>query len=168
MIFDIDQVVKSIERLYQLPEEQPLVRVSRSIQSRQWLSLAQQFLAAATIVEREGPQHWRVVVQNTGHSLECAFKACFLAKDTEPRRGHSLVELYRAIDKLGFHLEKAQFTAIVHLHHHYFQALDTGTKFKARYPTGKSERLGGVVPETSIYKAIVASLAEQVSKAGSR
>ena len=166
MSFDIDQLVEKIESLYQLPEENNISNVPDNIRSHEWLHVAKEFLSSAEIIEREAPQNWRSTVQNTGHAIECLFKSCLLSRGVKPPFGHDLIELYRAISNQGFQLEEAQIAMIVHLNHHYYRDLDTNTKYKARYPTSNSERLGGVVPEVYRYNEVLESLIRQMAEGG--
>ena len=96
--------------------------------------------------------------------MECSLKACLAAADTEPPNKHDLVELCRLAAKEDFQLDDRNVAMIVHLHHFYYQDLASGTKFKARYPTKASERLGGAVPTNSTFVSIIRSLIEQAAQ----
>ena len=121
-------------------------------------------MAAASIVRKEAPQHWLQVLQMTGQAIESSLKACLAAAGTTPPREHDLVKLYRLVEKLGFQLDDSDKAALVHLNHFYFQDLATTTKHKARYPTNKSENLGGAFPSNATFVSIIDSLIEQAEK----
>jgi HEPN domain-containing protein len=163
-VTDIEQIQQKIAKIYQAIEVQPVVNVPPTLQVRQWASFAKDYIAAASIVEKEAPQHWLPVLQMTGQAIESSLKACLVAANTEPPNQHNLVNLYRLAAELGFQLADSDMAAIIHLQHFYFQDLATGTRYKARYPTNISEPLGGAVPSNATFVSIIHSLIEQAEQ----
>jgi HEPN domain-containing protein len=161
-MIDTQQIQSEIERLYARRKE-PRVNVPLGERVRELDHLANRYIEAASLLERSGPKYWLPVMQLTGHAVELSLKACLVSARSIPPKAHDPVELYRLAESKGFGLDAPDFAAIVHLRHHYFQDLATGTKFKARYPTGTNERPGGVVPANSVFVAVVNSLLVQAS-----
>ena len=151
---DIDKIVLRIETLYK--QNAPTqVDVPLALQARASGYFAKDYIAAASILDHDGPQHWLPLLQLTGHAVELSLKSCLASAGSAPPHGHDLVALYRTAQKLGFELDDSDFAALVHLHHFYFQDLSTQTKFKVRYPAKQSEFLGGSVPSNSTFASIV-------------
>ena len=161
---DIKQIQKKIASLYQAIEVDPMVSVPPKQQVKEWAWFAKDYIAAASIVKREAPQHILPVLQMTGQAMECSLKACLVAANTEPPTQHDPVALYELAADLGFQLADPDIAAIVHLQHFYFQDLATGTKYKSRYPTNRIERVGGSVPSNATFVSIIHSLIEQAEQ----
>ena len=98
------------------------------------------------------------VLQLTGHAVELSLKAFLASRGIEPPHGHDLLALYKQVEGENCKLEKPTIAALVHLCHHYFRDLSTGTTFKMRYPTKTDERVGGAVPENAVYTSLVESI----------
>jgi hypothetical protein len=162
-MIDAEKIKDAIEKLY-TPTNGPNVDIPLALRAMQLAEFAKEYIAAASIVEREAPQYWLPRLQLTGHAIELALKACIASANSDPPVEHDLIELYRQAEKLGFELDEAGFAAIVHLRHFYYQDLATGTKHKARYPTKQDERLGGAVPSNSTFISVVNSLVEQAAQ----
>jgi hypothetical protein len=145
-MLDTEDIVSRIEAVYKHLGAGNVV-VPLALQAVELTSFARDYMAGALIIEREAPQHWLPVLQNTGHAVELALKACLASAGTPPQSGHDLIELYRHAEALGFGLDAPAFAAIVHVRHFYFEDLATGTRYKARYPTRLDEPLGGAVPD---------------------
>jgi hypothetical protein len=128
-----------------------------------WAYVAVDFLTAASILDKKGPHLIGPKLQLTGHAIECSMKACIALVGAKPPNKHDLVQLYKIIDKHGFHLDDRLQTMIVHLNHHYYQDLGTGSKFKLRYPTETSERSGGAYPNHSDMIVISSTLLGQAA-----
>jgi len=122
-----------------------------------------QYLIAASILDKRGLQFINPKLQLTGHAIECSMKACIASVGVKPPNKHDLVQLYKVIEKHSFHLDNRLQAMIVHLNHHYYQDLRTGSKFKLRYPTENSERKGGAIPNHSDMVAISNTLLEQAA-----
>jgi len=163
-VTDIEQIQRQIEKLYKSIKKPPAVDIPPTLQVRQWVWFAEEYIAAASIIENEARQHWLPVLQMTGHAIESSLKACLVAAGTRPPFRHDLVELYRLAAELGFQLDDSDIAALVHLQHFYFRDLATNTLYKARYPTELSERLGGSVPSNETFVSITHSLIEQAKQ----
>ena len=161
---DIEQLQQKIVKLYQAIKVRPVGNIPLTIQFSQWASFAKEYIAAASIVEKEAPQHFLPVLQMTGQAIESCLKACLLATNEWPPNEHDLVKLYKLAADLGFQLPDSDIAAIIHLQHFYFQDLATGTRYKARYPTNKSEPLGGSVPRNATFVSIIHSLIGQAEQ----
>jgi hypothetical protein len=166
-MIDTDGIRKAIERIYQFYESANQGReVPLRLQARPMTHFAQDYIAAAAVVSEHSPQRVLPMLQLTGHAVEVSLKACLASAGVHPPTGHDLLELYGQAHELGFELDAPAYAAIVHLQHFYFRDLATGTKFKSRYPTKRTETLGGSVPDNSVYTAIVSSLCEQAYQRG--
>ena len=163
----IEQIRCKIETIYQAIKE-PKVNVPLALQVRQWISFAEDYIGAASILEREAPQHWLPLLQMTGQAVESSLKACLAAANIDPPNHHDLIQLYELAAELGFRLDDSNLAAIVHLRHFYFQDLATHTRFKTRYPTKLNERLGGAVPSNSTFVSVVHSLTQQATQRNDR
>ena len=161
---DIEQIQQKIARIYQAVEVQPMVNAPPKVQVMEWTCFAKEYIAAASIVAKEAPQHFLPVLQMTGQAIESSLKACLVAANTEPPNQHDLVNLYRLAAELGFQLADSDIAAIVHLQHFYFQDLATNTRYKARYPTNNNEMVGGSVPSNATFVSIIDSLIEQAEQ----
>jgi len=163
-VTDIKQIQSKIKKLYQSREVQPVMNVPPVLQVRQWVSFAKEYIAAASIVENKAPQYYLLILQMTGHAIECSLKACLTAAGEPPPAKHDLINLYQHVEKHGFQLDDPNKAAIVHLHHFYFQDLATETKYKARFPTENLEQLGGSVPSNATFVSIIHSLIKQAEQ----
>ena len=99
---DIEQIQGKIEKLYKAIKAQPVVNVPPKLQVRQLTSFAKEYIAAASIVEKEAPQHWLPILQMTGHAVELSLKACLVAAGTPPPPRHDLVVLTSVPQNLAF------------------------------------------------------------------
>jgi HEPN domain-containing protein len=160
---DIEKIVKQISALYEQFAE-PAIEVPLAIQARELMFRARDYIAAASIVEREGMHHWLPMLQLTGHAVELSLKACLASANIIFPVGHDLVGLCRHVQGHGFKLDSPMCAAIVHLQHFYFEDLATGTRYKARYPSKLTERLGGAVPSNSTFTTIVSALLDQAAR----
>ncbi len=164
-MIDIEEILKKVQRLYERTDR-ATVDVPLALQAKELAHFARDYIAAASILEREVPQYWLPILQLTGHAVELSLKACLASANSVPPSGHDLIDLYRQAEKLGFQLDAAKFAASVHLRHFYFEDLSTGTRYKARYPTRQDERLGGAVPSNSTFTATVDTLLDQAPQKG--
>ncbi len=160
---DIKRIQQKIQKLYQAIEYQKIV-VPVSLKVKQWVSFAEEYISATSIIDIQKPQYLLPKLQMTGQAVESALKACLVAAHEDSPNSHDLVQLYELAAKHGFHLGNPDIAAIVHLGHFYFQDLVTSTKYKIRYPTIQIERLGGSVPTNSTFVSIVRSLCEQATE----
>ena len=87
----------------------------------EWISFADDYIAAASIIDAQVPQRWLPRLQMTGQAVESALKACLTSAQTEPPKHHNLVQLYDLASKHGFTLGDPDLAAIVHLRHFYFR-----------------------------------------------
>jgi hypothetical protein len=136
------------------------------LQAGELAHFAREYISAASILDRDWPEHVLPTLQLTGHAVELSLKACLASAGSVPPVEHDLVALYREAEKLGFALDESQMAAIVHLRHFYFKDLATGTKHKARYPTPRIEELGGAMPRNSTFTSVVNALLDQASPRG--
>ena len=158
---ETEDIRTKIEAIYNaMPSDKP-VELPLGILADALGYRAESYIEAATIVDREGPQHWLPVVQLTGQAVELSLKACLAAGEVSPPISHDLLDLYKKTESLGFQLPPREYAAIAHLNHTYFKDFSTGTKYKARYPTTTTEYLGGAVPTNATYVSIVKSLLGQ-------
>ncbi|MEX2374373.1 MAG: HEPN domain-containing protein [Dehalococcoidia bacterium] len=144
----------------------PSVAVPIGLQAHLLGHFARDYVAAASILEQEGPQHYLPALQLTGHAVELALKACLASREVPVPHGHDLLDLYDRVEGNGFRLDEAQYAAVVHLQHFYFRDLVAQTKFKSRYPAMSTERLGGAVPSNAMFGSVVASLLQQSAEPG--
>ena len=159
---EIEKAQSNIKKLYEVISE-PSFPIPEEMQALHWAYIAVDFMTAASILDNKGPLFTNPKLQLTGHAIECSMKACIASVAVKPPNVHDLVQLYKVIDKNGFHLDDRSQALIVHLNHHYYQDLGTGTKFKSRYPTATSERSGGSIPSHSDMVAISKTLIEQAA-----
>jgi len=161
-VIDIEQIQRQIEKIYQTEKQtMEMVDIPPEIVVNQWVSFAEEYIAAASIVEKADSQHYLAILQMTGQAMESSLKACLLAADKKLPKHHDLVELCKLAVKLDFQLSEHDIAAIMHLHHFYFKDWASGTMYKARYPISKIESLGGVVPSNATFASIIHSLIEQ-------
>jgi hypothetical protein len=158
----IRRIQQKIQKIYQAIKE-PEIDVPIAVQVMEWVSLANDYISAASIIDKHAPPFMLPRLQMTGQAVESALKACLVAAHAGfPKgEGHNIVKLYELASEHGFQLGEPDLAFIVHLAHFYFKDLATSTKFKTRFPACKSERLGGAVPENSTFVAIVRSLQKQ-------
>jgi len=83
----IEQIRCKIETIYQAIKE-PKVNVPLALQVRQWISFAEDYIGAASILEREAPQHWLPLLQMTGQAVESSLKVCLAAANIDPPNHH--------------------------------------------------------------------------------
>jgi hypothetical protein len=159
---DIRRIQQKIQKIYQTIEEQKII-VPTALQVVQWVSFAEEYISAASIVDKEAPHYVLPRLQMTGQAIESALKACLVAAHVDTPNSHDIVQPYELASKHGFHLGDLDLAAIVHLGHFYFQDLATSTRYKIRYPTVETERLGGAVPTNSTFVSIIQSLSEQAT-----
>ena len=158
----IEETQRKIKKAYKLSNGSA-EEISERMQALYWAYIAVEFLTAAAILDKKGPHFIRPMLQLTGHAIECSMKACIASVAHEPPKNHDLVQLYKVIDKHGFHLDDRAQALIVHLNHNYYQDLGTGTKCKLCYPFETSERTEGAIPPHSDMVAISNSLIEQAA-----
>jgi len=140
------------------------IAIPATLQVEEWISFAREYIAAATLIAEKSPHLMLPRLQMTGQATESSLKACLVAARVESPNHHDLVRLYELTEEHGFHLDQFSMAALVHLGHFYFKDVATGTKFKIRYPTEKTERLGGAMPENSKFVCIIQNLCEQAIK----
>jgi len=155
---NIDEIENKVADIYRVFEEPQSADTSVTADVRVWASYSNNYLSAAIVLEKEAPQYWLPVRQMLGQSLELALKTYIKSIDSDPSHSHNLVNLLRNCAELGYDFKDPEIAAVVHLNHFYFKDLSTDTKFKSRYPAESKEALGGVVPEASVYQAIIEKL----------
>ncbi len=160
---DIRSLQRRIERIYQSAKGNTAA-VPTYLQVIEWIAFANDYIAAASILDAQAPQHWLPQLQLTGQAVECALKACIRSVNVEPSKSHDLIDLYEVAVGYDFRLNSPDQAALVHLNHFYFQDVATGTRFKARYPTPQTERLGGAVPTNATFLSIVDRLTQQAAR----
>ena len=94
------EVQEQLRKVYDVAQE-PATEVPLCVQVLEWLSLAQEYLAAATLVSQHAEDVWLPRLQLTGHAVELALKACLAAADVSPPNDHDLVKLYVSVAELG-------------------------------------------------------------------
>jgi HEPN domain-containing protein len=157
------EIQNKLQHIYEASAESA-VELPLPLQAMEWKCFAESYAKAAKLIAETSPGLWLQRLQLAGQSIELALKACLSASGIQPPNEHNLVKLYCLVSDRGFELNEFEQACIVHLEHFYHQDLATRTKFKARYPTTHSERLGGAVPDNSVFEAIVRSLCEQAEK----
>jgi hypothetical protein len=157
------EIQRKLQQIYKASAD-TTVRVPLVLQAMEWKYFAEDYAKAAKLVAATSPELWLQRLLLTGYSIELALKACLLASGVQPPKEHSLVKLYCLVSDKGFELSELEQACIVHLEHFYNTDLATQTKYKARYPTTHSERLGGAVPDHSVFEAIVRSLCDKAEK----
>jgi len=165
----IREIQQKLKRLYETGDKlvsgdkPPRGRAQRIVATpSQWVSYAREYALAAEVVWEHG-RLFRPWLQLTGHSVECALKACLSAATQKRPWGHDLVDLCDLASKEGFELTDFEM-AVAHLGHFYSEDLGTRTRFKSRYPTEKIERDGGAIPDNSVFQRLVESLCEQAEE----
>lgn len=149
-----------IQKLYKRVRE-PAYELPLPLRVTQLVSFAKEYSAAATLIAEKAPQLILPRLQMTGQSVELALKACLAARGTEPPFDHDLVKLCDLASNCGFPLSDFELAAIVHLAHFYHRDLETGTRSKLRYPTKRTEKLGGAIPDNSAFANLIHSLCQQ-------
>ncbi len=66
---DTEQIKSAIERLY-LNTNEPKVDVPLELQAIELAHFARDYIAAASVVAEQTPQHWLPRLQLTGHAVE--------------------------------------------------------------------------------------------------
>ncbi len=132
----------------------------------EWIGFAKQYTDAANLLATDGIAHAdlpRILL--AGHAMECALKACLLAKGASAPLSHDLIDLAdRAIDA-GFRLHEPELVAIVHLNSVFERDLVSLTKFRVRYPTKNLEAsVKTYAPQLQLAR-VIDSLIEQASLA---
>jgi len=161
-VADIEQIQGKIKKLYKAGEVLPVVDFSPKQQVMEWALFAKGYIEAASIVEKEAPQHWLQVLQLTGQAIESSLKACLVAASAPIPRSHDLVKLYKLAAELGFRLDDSGKAALAHLNHFYFKSLATDTPLSTRYPTDTP--VWGSVPRNATFVSINHLLIEQAEK----
>ncbi len=128
---------------------------------RDWNSFAEEYMVAATCLHEQDDLRVRARLQVSGHSVECALKACLASTNAPVPGTHDLTSLCSQVENAGFHVTELQAIALFQLSLHYFRDIGTGTKFKARYPTEKAEAKRAPVPEHQALSELVESLRTQ-------
>ena len=138
-----------------------------ALQVQEWASFATEYLLAAAALETHGPQVLRSRMQLSGHAVECALKGYILASGESEGRSHDLVGLCERAEQLGCHVTELQAQSLLQLSLHYSLDLGTGTKYKSRYPTPKSELSRMPIPFQRKIDELVGSVCTQaISKVG--
>ena len=106
----------------------------------EWMGFAQQYDEAAGLLSR----HSRAAsdlprILLSGHSVECALKACLAVRARDVPRTHNLVALADLVIDLGFVLYEPELLTIVHLDSVFHEDLVSETRFRVRYPTEQFE-----------------------------
>ena len=157
---NIDQIQQKIGSLYQGLQPSDVV-ISFAMVAYDWFHFADSYIRSAALLESKLPQHWLPVLQLSGHAIECALKGCLVAANVGLPKSHDLIVLAKLGQENGYQLTDPEIAFLVHLSHYYHRDLATGTKHKARYPS--NERLGGSVPEVSMFVATIQSLMKQAT-----
>ena len=87
---DIEEILKKIQRLYERTDR-ATVDVPLALQAMGLAHFARDYIAAASILEREVPQFWLPILQLTGHAVELSLKACLASANSVPPSGHDLI-----------------------------------------------------------------------------
>jgi hypothetical protein len=144
-----------------------VVEVPRTAQVIQWVSFANDYIAAASLIDEYAHHRlWLPRMQMTGQAVESALKACVVSAGLKVPVQHDLGALCDLAVSLGFELSDPDLAAVVHLTHLYHEDVATGTRYKTRYPTLHTEALGGAVPANSVYVSIVRTLSVQATGRG--
>ncbi len=160
----IREIQQKISKSYKdLDAENASIEIPIIHQTLEWIGFSSDFIRAASLVNENDAKFLLTLprLQLTGQAVENALKACIVSTGTEPQNSHNLVQLYETVENCGFSLDEPNQAWIVHLTHFYNQDISTSTKFKTRYPTKTSERLGGAVPEHSKFASLIQLLCEQ-------
>ena len=72
---NIEEIVEKIERLYERTQH-ATVDVPLVLQARELAHFAKHYISAASVLERESPEHWLPILQLTGQAVELSLKAC--------------------------------------------------------------------------------------------
>jgi hypothetical protein len=112
----------------------PKERVPHYMHVMEWIGYATMYKDAARELHEPAPQFALPRLQLSGHAMECALKACIVAKGEAPARTHDLVQLVDTVVSLGYVVIQRDLGSIVHLNQNYFSSMLSGTRFKARYP----------------------------------
>lgn len=164
---DIRRIYQEVAKLYPATRE-PKIKMSPADQVKWYISYAQDFIAAASIIDSRASQHVRSRWQMTGQAVELALKTCIIVatRKNAPRgkKGHDLIKLCEMISEYGFHLEERDVAALCHLGHVYSWDLATGSKYKSRYPADYYEPNVAIDPGSSAFESIVQSLIEQAKE----
>lgn len=139
--------------------------VTSYLQTIEWIGFAQQYSDAAKALEdRIGPVSELPRLLLSGHSIECALKACIVSKSQNVPQTHDLVVLADSVIELGFVLFEPELVSIVNLANVFFEDLVSKTRFRVRYPTKHVESNIRDSVSHQLLARIVTSLTEQASK----
>lgn len=119
------------------------------------------FIQAAGLIDR-GYDLWLPRVLLLGHAVECMLKSCILLDGNQPKSTHDLLLLCEGICAASYEISDAHIAFVAHLQHTYYRDFLTGTRFKCRYPTDKSEAVSGVLPSTESFAEILDCLRKQL------
>jgi hypothetical protein len=125
---------------------------------RGWTFFAEEYLAAATLLDSQLPERRFARLQASGHAVECALKAYIFSAGLPVPASHNLITLCDLAENHGCFVHEIHAIALFQLSLHYFQDVGTGTKFKARYPVQRYESSRQPIPEHFIVKEFIESV----------
>jgi HEPN domain-containing protein len=135
------------------------------LQASEWIGFAQHYSQAAeSLSQREGQFSDLPQILLAGHSVECALKACLVARAQPVPHTHDLVALSDVVLDLGFVLHEPELVAITHLDSIFSQDLVSLARFRARYPTKQFQSNVQVHASAESIARIVTSLTSQASR----
>jgi hypothetical protein len=125
---------------------------------------SESYIRAAGVTAADPLRSLLVLMQLTGHAIECAMKACIASTGGKVPQYHNLVNLGDQVLGLGFNVSEQHRAFVVHVNHIYAHDLYTESTYKARYPSRNTEALGGSVPPHSAFAELVTSLCLQAKE----
>jgi len=132
----------------------------------EWIGFAIHYDEAANVLSGRDPTASdlpRLLL--AGHAVECALKACLLAKGHVAPRTHDLVALADLVLSAGYSLQEPDLVAIVHLSSVFAKDLISSTEYRVRYPSKQFEaRSRDYAPQTNVSR-VVGSLVQQATTA---
>jgi hypothetical protein len=159
------------DRLEPLLRDRECLDLTCSLTSkiRDWVYFAQRYCAAAVALEDAEDTHIHPRIQLYGHAIECALKACLVAKRQpipKGNKGHDLINLATLVEQHGYYVTEAQAIAIVQVSSLFYMDIGSKTLFKARYPIDKAESRESIVGDFEAIHDLIESLCTHVRNLG--
>ena len=129
----------------------------------EWVGYSNMYMDAAKQLPATEHNLKLPATQLCGHAIECALKACLLAKGIEPALTHNLVKLADDAIASGYVLQEFELVQVVHLNQNYYASLISDAKFRARYPAQYFQGRREPVASPMLVSTIVASLCAQAA-----
>lgn len=137
--------------------------VSQYEHTRHWINYAKEYLAASKHLRSREVPLFLPWIQVSGHSVECSIKSFLRAMGKPVPQSHDLVNLLERAQNSGLVIDERDMARLIQLNHQYTCDLKTASRYKARYPTGRWEMIGGTIPDQEFLERIVQDFCGQAA-----